>query len=572
VCSITNTRNSGAIELQKVWSGTPGQTTLRIGSTAGGFDVASQLTGANGASPLTTGQKGVDTGTYYLSENGGLTNYTAGSFTCFNDNGAGTNANNGVKDGDESSVTVGANNSVPVGTGDDVVCSITNTRNTGSIQVTKFNDLNANGTQDANDPAIDTWAFWIDLNHNGVKDANEPTANTTNGVATFSGVDTGTGYWVCETQQTGWFSSNPGSASESMLAPCKAVNVTTGTTTSTSFGNYQKTKVKVVKTVDGIAPTPADGNIPFDIRYGAQPIDGGSTGTIIATATANSTNGGVIGPDDWTTVGSPAKYPLEPGTYQLCETVPFGYSTSAKNGDADGDGTPGEYGDDWFYPGQGPNTILANEIICVPFTVISGSDTVSNDGLSNTVVFTIDNGRPALQRTIGYWKNWASCASSSTKKAPILDRTMAKGEPTGIAIGALTLHGSTSNPNVAPDCALAVSILNKSTYPQGKKVASDPAYNVAAQLLAFRLNLLIPSAANCSLANLAADKAQYYLQQIGFNDSTNPAYNWKTTKGKQLAANLNYLEGILNHYNNATLTSQQCASALQLPYPNVVVP
>ncbi len=148
---------------------------------------------------------------------------------------------------------------------------------------------------------------------------------------------------------------------------------------------------------------------------------------------------------------------------------------------------------------------------------------------------------------------------------------MAKAEPAGIPIGALILHGSTSTPNMAPDCKTAVNILNKST-DQGKKVASDPAYNVAAQLLAFRLNLLIPSAANCSLANAAADKAQYYLKQIGFNDQHEPAYNWKTTQGKQLAANLNYLEGILDHYNNATLTSQQCASALQLPYPNVVVP
>ena len=108
VCSITNTRNRGAIELQKVWSGPGGQTTLQIGTSVGGAQTASQLTGAAGAAPLTTGEKGVDTGDFYLSETGGLTNYTAGSFTCFNDNGGTTGtAHNGTKDGDEANVVSG---------------------------------------------------------------------------------------------------------------------------------------------------------------------------------------------------------------------------------------------------------------------------------------------------------------------------------------------------------------------------------------------------------------------------------------------------------------------------------
>src|SRR3954451_24054989 len=138
VCTFTNSRDRGAIELQKVWSGTAGQTTLQIGTSAGGHQTAQQLTGANGAAPLTTGQKAVDTGTFFLSETGGLADYTASAFTCFNDNGGTTgNANNGVKDGDEASVSVGANDSVQVTTGDDVVCSITNTRNQGKIELQK---------------------------------------------------------------------------------------------------------------------------------------------------------------------------------------------------------------------------------------------------------------------------------------------------------------------------------------------------------------------------------------------------------------------------------------------------
>src|SRR3954451_18855711 len=138
VCTFTNSRDRGAIELQKVWSGTAGQTTLQIGTSAGGHQTAQQLTGATGAAPLTTGQKNVDTGTFYLSETGGLADYTTGSFTCFNDNGGTTGtANDGIKNGDEATVSVGASDSVEITAGDDVVCTITNTRNQGKIELQK---------------------------------------------------------------------------------------------------------------------------------------------------------------------------------------------------------------------------------------------------------------------------------------------------------------------------------------------------------------------------------------------------------------------------------------------------
>ncbi len=86
---------------------------------------------------MTTGQTPVDTGDFYLSESGGFANYS-GSLTCFNDNGAGGGtANNGIKDGGEATVIAGPHNGVSVGTSDDVVCTITNTRNRGTIELTK---------------------------------------------------------------------------------------------------------------------------------------------------------------------------------------------------------------------------------------------------------------------------------------------------------------------------------------------------------------------------------------------------------------------------------------------------
>ena len=137
VCTFTNTRLPGSIELKKVWSGTPGQTTLNIGTSAGGSQTDTQLTGAAGAAPLTTGANSVPNGTYYVSETGGLSNYSS-SLACFNDNGAGGGtANNGTKDGSEPAITPGADNAVPVDSNDDVVCTFTNTRLPGSIELKK---------------------------------------------------------------------------------------------------------------------------------------------------------------------------------------------------------------------------------------------------------------------------------------------------------------------------------------------------------------------------------------------------------------------------------------------------
>ncbi len=137
ICTFTNTRNRGTIELTKVWSGTAGQTTLNIGTSIGGSETDSQLTGAAGAAPLTTGQKTVDPSTYYFSESGGLTGYTS-ALSCFNDNGAGGGiANNGIKDGTEPALSPDGSNGVTAGSGDHVICTFTNTSQQGTIELKK---------------------------------------------------------------------------------------------------------------------------------------------------------------------------------------------------------------------------------------------------------------------------------------------------------------------------------------------------------------------------------------------------------------------------------------------------
>lgn len=120
-CTYTNTAQTGTIELKKVWSGTGGQTTLNIGTSAGGSQVDTQLTGAAGATPLTTEANTVNTGTYYVSETGGLNDYTS-SLAC-TDNG--------------NSVTPGNGNSLNVANSHAVVCTFTNTRTQGKIELQK---------------------------------------------------------------------------------------------------------------------------------------------------------------------------------------------------------------------------------------------------------------------------------------------------------------------------------------------------------------------------------------------------------------------------------------------------
>jgi hypothetical protein len=166
--------------------------------------------------------------------------------------------------------------------------------------------------------------------------------------------------------------------------------------------------------------------------------------------------------------------------------------------------------------------------LCTNFTVTAGQ----------TKAFNIDNRPPpgGLALTIGYWKNWASC--SGGKQAPVLDQTLAKADPAGTVIGVLTLH--------AGDCVKAVRLLNKSTIDKGTKMSSDAAFNMAAQLLAARLNLTA-GAGQCVASANAVNDGQALLASIHFDgiihDKMTPA---QTTKANELAT-------ALDRYNNDTL-------------------
>jgi hypothetical protein len=277
-----------------------------------------------------------------------------------------------------------------------------------------------------------------------------------------------------------------------------------------TFTNTRQGKAQVIKTEKGGAPTQA---FTFQLRQGATTT---ATGTTLETL-ATSAGVGTLNFSTWLVPGA---------TYQLCETVMPGWMTTL------GTFVPGS-----FMPPDGvaTNPNVDNSILCGNFTVTPGQ----------TQVFTIDNTPPPGGRalTIGFWKNWASCKKSGGKQAPVLDQTMAKAEPTGLQIDSFYLHGSTATPNVAPDCAKAVNLLSKQNF-SGVNKASDPLFNMAAQLMAAQLNLTA-GAYTCPKVASAVLQANALLTKYGFNGTS---YTGKLSAADASLANS--LATRLDDYNN----------------------
>lgn len=99
----------------------------------------------------------------------------------------------------------------------------------GSISGTKFNDLNANGLRDLNEPPLANWQIYLDLNNNGQLDGGElSTFTNAQGNYLFVNVPAGT-YSVREVQQPNFRQTTPNPV---------LVTVTPGVTVNNiNFGN-----------------------------------------------------------------------------------------------------------------------------------------------------------------------------------------------------------------------------------------------------------------------------------------------------------------------------------------------
>ncbi|MGH8431285.1 MAG: hypothetical protein ACREUF_12860, partial [Solimonas sp.] len=322
-------------------------------------------------------------------------------------------------------------------------------------------------------------------------------------------------YTVTETLRAGWDLAGAAPNDGSDLSKCRfTVDYPEdyGKTFSCTFQNIERGKAQVIKTVSGQPPSGGQ-SFTFQLRQGASVS---RTGTTLESRVATATGGGVI---NFTTL-------LVPGQdYQLCEISMPGWLT-----------TLSQFVPASFIPPDGvvANPNVDNSIICVGFTVEPGA----------TWSITVDNRPPpgGQARTIGFWKNWASCATSGGKQKPVLDQTLAlfpieSGQTRpGVYVGILYVD----------TCVEAVRLLDKSTVNTAKKMSSDPAFNLAAQLMAARLNVRA-GAAVCGAAVNAINGGQDLLALLLFDGITH-----KTLTAAQ-AIDANSYATTLDRYNNNRL-------------------
>jgi len=214
----------------------------------------------------------------------------------------------------------------------------------------------------------------------------------------------------------------------------------------------------------------------------------------------------------------------------------------------------GAFVPDSFMPPDGvaPNPNVDNSILCVNFTVEPGQ----------TKVFNVDNTPPPGGRalTIGFWKNWSSCTGggqgAELDKKLFIASSLQPG--IGLVVSAkylgpgwslfappyyLTLKGGATE-NSSPDCTKTVNLLNKSTANGKKKMASDPLFNLVAQLIAAELNYFA-GAGKTPTTTTNINMAVVLLGKYGFNGDT---YSPKLTAAD--AAKANCLATQLDNYNN----------------------
>jgi hypothetical protein len=415
-------------------------------------------------------------------------------------------------------------NSVSVGLapGENVSCTFTNTKR-GSIIIEKQTDP---------DGATGSFGFTHNVGSNSDPTVTTPFSLSDGGQQTFLKVKPSTsGYTVTESDPTPGFDlyqitcddgSSTTPSTTSVANRQAVVKVDAGETVKCTFYNRQRATVTLNKRESGALPlTHAWG---FEIRTGASTS---AAGTVVATGTANTTTGVVTfacSPNPNSVCGNVSGVAnLKPGDYQLCETgMPAGWSNNF----------------DGFTPLGATPEGGDNSTECKNITLTAGGS-----GTPSGIPDPIDNTPPpgGDARTIGYWKNWASCAASSGKQ---YEKAVANGD------FSKTLDGNL--PQLIGDlnittCPVGVLILNKSDINSKKKKANDAAYGLAAQLLAAKLNVSA-GAGTCTAATNAIAGGQALLDAINFNGTG----NYLTKASADRTAALNYAT-ILDNYNNNNL-------------------
>ena len=359
VCVITNTRNPGKLEVKKNLSPTtdPGKFNLQVDDVTAG-------TGANAIHNGTTGELTKAPGNYKVGETAGtgttLANYTS-SIECKDTNGTGAT----VASGDGTSLA-----NVPVTSGSDIVCVITNTRNPGKLEVKK--NLS---------PTTDPGKFNLQVDDVTAGTGANAIHNGTTGELTKAPGN----YKVGETAGTGTTLANYTSSIE-----CKDTNGTGATVASgdgTSLANVPVTSGSDIVCVITNTRNPGKLEVKKNLSPTTDPgkfnlqVDDVTAGT-----GANAIHNGTTG-----------ELTKAPGNYKVGETAGTGttlanYTSSIECKDTNGTGATVASGD---------GTSLAN----VPVT--SGSD----------IVCVITNTRDA--NTLTLQKSWVNSVTGDVANLTI---------------------------------------------------------------------------------------------------------------------------------------------------------
>ena len=335
-------------------------------------------------------------------------------------------------------------------------------------------------------------------------------------------------------------SCNDGNSTGDLPSRTATFRLEAGETVKCTFTNTQRGMAQVVKTVSGVAPA-AGQSFTFELRQGASTV---ADGTVLETK--NTDTSGNINFTTKLVAGE---------TYQICEWVFPGWNTNLT-----GDGPL--FVPNSIIPPALPNPNVNNLTVCANFSVQPGQ----------TRTFTVNNTPPPGGRalTIGFWKNWASCANSNGKgQKNMLDlalgiaSSVTTNPPGGLVVSAqtpgslwpnyaslwyLVLKGDpTSTPgNIkpAPNCAYAENLLDKTTIDGKKKSSSDPLFNMSAQLVAAELNRFMGAGINgTTIMNI--DRAVLLNGKYKFNGLT---YSPKLSTADSNLANC--LATQLDNYNN----------------------
>jgi hypothetical protein len=431
--------------------------------------------------------------------------------------------------GGSNTSTAGSVATIGLDAGEAVSCKYTNTKR-GSITIIKNavpNDVQDFGFTTSGSGLM---AFSLD-DDAGVTGGD----NTLLDTKTFTNLVPGSGYSVTESSVSGWdltgLACSAGGSTNTMTRTA-TITVPAGGNVTCTFTNTKRGMVQVTKTVQG-QPLSGMQSFTFQVRQGATPTeDGTNVGPSVTVTPGNDTN-----------VMFDFKY--IPGSYQFCETgvTPAYTPTFTLNGMI----LP------FFVPNaDDPN--VDNSIVCVNFTIGAGA----------MVSFAVENTPPGFAHTIGYWKNWSSCTRGN--QAAVLDYVLAQFDnapaalpmPIPSPLPQIVLGAPLANFRVA-SCADATAILGKTfTVASGGRkkggAAGNPAVNMAAQLLAVKLNLQVTAPAPPCLLTLIQE-ADTLLVTVGYTGSG--VGNINATQ----AARLNELNGIFDAYNNNNLS----ASCMPLP-------